>query len=124
MALTAGTDTSELLGSFEQREPARDRAALEADVLRALRAATTATLVSDPGNGSAREDGCEGGGRGEGSNQGENKKAAVEGVLAVEVAWAAWARYLSSPNPEILHHVDQLPLYPLPLYSFNPKLFL
>ena len=40
VALTAATDTSELLGSFEQREPARDRAAVEAELVDALRAVT------------------------------------------------------------------------------------
>ena len=37
VALTAATDTSELLGSFEQKEPSRDRAALEASVTETLR---------------------------------------------------------------------------------------
>jgi len=36
-ALTAATDTSELLGSFEQRDPSRDRAAIEEDVLLVLK---------------------------------------------------------------------------------------
>ena len=38
-ALTAATDTSELLGSFEQRDPSRDRAAVEEDVFSAIKAA-------------------------------------------------------------------------------------
>lgn len=36
-ALTAATDTSELLGSFEQRDPSRDRALIEEDVFLALK---------------------------------------------------------------------------------------
>ena len=36
-ALTAATDTSELLGSFEQRDPSRDRAAVEEDIFQALK---------------------------------------------------------------------------------------
>jgi len=36
-ALTAATDTSELLGSFEQRDPSRDRAAIEEDVFMVLK---------------------------------------------------------------------------------------
>ena len=35
-ALTAATDTSELLGSFEQRDPSRDRAKVEEDIFSAL----------------------------------------------------------------------------------------
>ena len=38
-ALTAATDTSELLGSFEQRDPSRDRAAVEEDIFSAIKAA-------------------------------------------------------------------------------------
>jgi hypothetical protein len=49
-------------------------------VLDALRAAATATLVCDEEGGEKR-------------SEAEKRKAAVEGVLAVEVAWAAWARY-------------------------------
>ena len=44
VALTAATDTSELLGSFEQKEPSRDRAALEEDATSALRGATAVAL--------------------------------------------------------------------------------
>ena len=36
-ALTAATDTSELLGSFEQRDPSRDRALIEEDIFLALK---------------------------------------------------------------------------------------
>ena len=44
VALTAATDTSELLGSFEQKEPSRDRAALEASVTETLRVVAATAL--------------------------------------------------------------------------------
>ena len=40
-ALTAATDTSELLGSFEQRDPSRDRADIEDSLLSALKDASS-----------------------------------------------------------------------------------
>ena len=49
VALTAATDTSELLGSFEQKEPARDRAALEEVVSTTLRRVAADALGSFSG---------------------------------------------------------------------------
>ena len=65
VALTAATDTSELLGSFEQKEPSRDRAALEEDAYAALRWATAKALRIQSG----------------------------VSAVTVEAAWSAWSAY-------------------------------
>ena len=72
VALTAATDTSELLGSFEQKEPSRDRAALEASVTETLRVAAATALdgYSDP-------------------------KAQKTLLDVLERAWSRWSAYRS-----------------------------
>ena len=65
VALTAATDTSELLGSFEQKEPSRDRAALEEDAYAALRWATAKALRLQSG----------------------------VSAVTFEAAWSAWSAY-------------------------------
>ena len=78
VALTAATDTSELLGSFEQKESARDRATIEAEALAALRASAADALAPATTAETARGDADD-------SND--------DATRATESAWAAWSRY-------------------------------
>jgi midasin len=88
VALTAATDTSELLGSFEQKEPARDRAALEEVVSTALRRVAADALGSFPGFASSEG--------GEEDVEEEKRDQKREFLLdVVERAWSKWSAYES-----------------------------
>ena len=80
VALTAATDTSELLGSFEQKEPARDRAALEEDVLVSLREVASSVLDSETSYGqldSSQTDGMQ----------------SSDLLVSMEESWHLWSEY-------------------------------
>ena len=85
VALTAATDTSELLGSFEQKEPARDRAALEEVVSTTLRRVAADALGSFS---SSSSDGGE-------ENVIEKRDTKHALLDVVERAWSRWSSYES-----------------------------
>ena len=85
VALTAATDTSELLGSFEQREPARDRAAVEAELVDALRAVTEDAARRGLAEGPSPSPSP--------SPSPRENNSRTKTVDLVESAWAAWGAY-------------------------------
>ena len=96
VALTAATDTSELLGSFEQKEPARDRAALEEEIFERLRefAATALAEVSPRRRSRDRSDDATA--VPDASDESSNPLESAADLLDVlERAWSLWYAYRS-----------------------------